>query len=124
MRFAAELAANPRLVYPKEEAYPWLEAWENVDKGVIVVADSVKQERRQAILSEAGADALLLIEPANIAWLTGAPLCQGIPDPSEWPAVWVTNHQRWLVAGRTKLSDSASGCSWKASAWRGKGLQS
>jgi Xaa-Pro aminopeptidase len=60
-----------------------------------------KQEQVNALLAEAGADALLLIEPANIAWLSGASLWQGIPDPAEWPALWLMNHQRWLVAGST-----------------------
>jgi Xaa-Pro aminopeptidase len=60
-----------------------------------------KQERVAALLAEAGADALLLLESANIAWLTGAPLCQGLPDSVEWPALWLTNNQRWLVAGNT-----------------------
>jgi Xaa-Pro aminopeptidase len=60
-----------------------------------------KQERVEALLTEAGAEALLLIESANIAWLTGAPLCQGIADPAEWPALWLTPNQRWLLAGST-----------------------
>src|SRR5436190_5710442 len=60
-----------------------------------------KQEQVNALLAEAGADALLLVEPANIAWLTGASLWQGIPDPAEWPVLWLMNHQRWLVAGST-----------------------
>src|SRR3954451_17513982 len=55
-----------------------------------------KQEQVEALLDEAGAEALLLLESANIAWLAGAPLCQGIPDPAEWPALWLTPNQRWL----------------------------
>jgi Xaa-Pro aminopeptidase len=60
-----------------------------------------KQERVAALLVEAGADGLLLLDPANVAWLAGAPLGQGLPDGNERPALWVTTTQRWLVAGST-----------------------
>jgi hypothetical protein len=39
--------------FAAEEALPWLEAWQKVESGVIVVSDSVQQERRQAIVTEA-----------------------------------------------------------------------
>src|SRR5262245_29131674 len=60
-----------------------------------------KQERVAALLVEAGADGLLLTDPANVAWLAGAPLGQGLPDGNERPALWLTTNQRWLVAGST-----------------------
>src|SRR5215210_7447181 len=60
-----------------------------------------KQDRVAGLLSECGADGLLLLDPANIAWLAGAPLCHGIPDPADWPALYLTANQRWLVCGST-----------------------
>src|SRR5438105_267134 len=58
-----------------------------------------KQEQVGALLSDVGADGLFLLDPANVAWLCGAALHQGVPDPNEWPAVFLTPTQRWLVAG-------------------------
>ncbi len=58
-----------------------------------------KQERVGALLSEIGADGLLLLDPANMAWLTGAALTLGIPDPADWPALYLTPTQRWLIGG-------------------------
>src|SRR4051812_11848256 len=58
-----------------------------------------KQDRVAGLLAEAGADGLLLLDPANIAWLAGAPLCHGIPDPADWPALFLNATQRWLVCG-------------------------
>lgn len=60
-----------------------------------------KQEQVADLLVEAGADGLLLLDPANIAWLTGAPLCHGNPDPADWPALYLNTNQRWLVCGST-----------------------
>jgi Xaa-Pro aminopeptidase len=58
-----------------------------------------KQERVGELLADAGAEGLLLIDPANVAWFCGAPLGQGILDPGEWPALFLMAMQRWLVAG-------------------------
>src|SRR3954447_4057219 len=58
-----------------------------------------KQDRVAGLLAEAGADGLLLLDPAHIAWLAGAPLCHGIPDPADWPALFLNATQRWLVCG-------------------------
>src|SRR5215207_2422438 len=60
-----------------------------------------KQEQVAGLLAESGADGLLLVDPANIAWLAGAPLCHGIPDAADWPAVYLNANQRWLVCGST-----------------------
>jgi Xaa-Pro aminopeptidase len=60
-----------------------------------------KQERVAELLAEARADGLLLIDPANIAWLAGASLNHGITDAAEWPALYLVSNQRWLVCGST-----------------------
>jgi hypothetical protein len=39
--------------FAAEEMLPWLVAWEKVEQGVVVVADSVKRERKETILTEA-----------------------------------------------------------------------
>jgi Xaa-Pro dipeptidase len=58
-----------------------------------------KQDRVAALLAECGADGLLMLDPANIAWLTGTSLTHGIPDPADWPALYLNAAQRWLIAG-------------------------
>jgi Xaa-Pro aminopeptidase len=58
-----------------------------------------KQELIGSLLTDAGADGLLMLDPANVAWLCGAALHQGVTDSSEWPAVFLVPTQRWLVAG-------------------------
>ncbi|HEY1378684.1 MAG TPA: M24 family metallopeptidase, partial [Gemmataceae bacterium] len=60
-----------------------------------------KQDRVAALLGEVGAEGLLLLDPANIAWLTGAPLTANIPDPADWPALYLTATARWLVSAST-----------------------
>jgi len=59
----------------------------------------VKQELIGNLLTDAGAEGLLMLDPANVAWLCGAGLHQSVTDSSEWPAVFLVPTQRWLVAG-------------------------
>jgi Xaa-Pro dipeptidase len=60
-----------------------------------------KQDRVAGLLAEVGADGLLLIDPANVAWVAGAALNHGIADAAEWPALFLMSNQRWLVCGST-----------------------
>src|SRR5581483_2034675 len=57
-----------------------------------------KQARVADLLTEVGADGLLVLDPANIAWIAGAPLCDDVPDPADWPALYLTPTGRWLVS--------------------------
>lgn len=58
-----------------------------------------KQAVLGAMIVEAGTSGLLLFDPANLGWFAGAALCQGIPDPADWPAIYLTDNQRWLLCG-------------------------
>src|SRR5947209_20373426 len=58
-----------------------------------------KQEQVAALLAESGAEALLLLDPPNVAWFCGAALAHGIADLAEWPAIYLTPTGRWLVCG-------------------------
>lgn len=49
------------------------------------------------LLSQVAADQVLLLEPANQHWFAGAPLCRGILDPAEQPALVISANQRWLI---------------------------
>lgn len=58
-----------------------------------------KQSILGNLIVEAGVDGLLLFDPANLGWFTGAALCLGVPDPADWPAIYLTDNQRWLICG-------------------------
>src|SRR5262249_53445966 len=53
------------------------------------------------LLGEVGAEGLLLLDPANMAWVAGAPLTANIPDPADWPALYLTATARWLISAST-----------------------
>jgi Xaa-Pro aminopeptidase len=57
-----------------------------------------KQRQIATLLAESGCDAVLLFDPANLAWLTSAAICEGIADSHEWPAIYLTADQRWLLS--------------------------
>jgi Xaa-Pro aminopeptidase len=50
------------------------------------------------LLRQVGCDGLLLLEPANVAWLTSGASARGVIDPAEAPAVYCNGEQRWLLA--------------------------
>jgi Xaa-Pro aminopeptidase len=60
-----------------------------------------KQELVAGLIAEAGADGLLVLDPANIAWLCGAALTHGLADPNEWPALFFLPNQRFLVCANS-----------------------
>ncbi|MFO0808721.1 MAG: M24 family metallopeptidase [Gemmataceae bacterium] len=60
-----------------------------------------KQEQVAALIAEAGVDGMLILDPANVAWISGAALCHGVVDPGEWPALFFLPAQRWLLCANT-----------------------
>jgi Xaa-Pro aminopeptidase len=57
-----------------------------------------KQARVMALLQEVGCDGLLVLEPANFAWLTSGAASRGILDPDELSALYYSTDQRWVLA--------------------------
>lgn len=57
-----------------------------------------KQGRVAALLREAGSEGLLVLEPENFAWLTSGALPRGALDPAEFPALYLSGDQRWVLA--------------------------
>jgi Xaa-Pro aminopeptidase len=57
-----------------------------------------KQAIVAEVLREAGADALLVLEPENFAWLTGGATAPSVLDPADHPALYYMAETRWLVA--------------------------
>src|SRR5262249_57252646 len=47
---------------------------------------------------ESNCQALLVLEPENIAWLTCGASFAGNIDPDGWPALFFTADERWLIA--------------------------
>lgn len=59
---------------------------------------AAKQAAVAALLREVGRDGLLLLDPANFAWMTAGATGRGIRDPGEQPAVFVQNSAyRWVI---------------------------
>jgi Xaa-Pro aminopeptidase len=57
-----------------------------------------KQSIVAEVLREAGADALLVLEPANFAWLTGGATVPSALDANDHPGLYYLADTRWLVA--------------------------
>ena len=57
----------------------------------------LKNEKVSAMLREIDRDGLLVLEPANFAWLTAGASAKGIADPAEHPALYLQGPQRWLL---------------------------
>src|SRR5271156_6627015 len=57
-----------------------------------------KQVQVAAIIKEAQVDGLLVLDPENVAWLTGGLTPWAILSPTELPALYYNPEQRWLVA--------------------------
>jgi Xaa-Pro aminopeptidase len=57
-----------------------------------------KQAQLSDLLKETGREGLLLLEPANFAWLTAGAAPAGILDPDSFPVLYCTAAQRWLIA--------------------------
>jgi Xaa-Pro aminopeptidase len=61
-----------------------------------------KHARMADLLRQHGCEGLLVLDPANFAWLTsGACATRGIVDPSAVPCLYYTADGRWAVASNT-----------------------
>jgi hypothetical protein len=57
-----------------------------------------KQNRIAKLLEEVGCDGLLVLDPENFAWLTSGASARGVVDPADFPALYFSADQRWIVA--------------------------
>jgi Xaa-Pro aminopeptidase len=57
-----------------------------------------KMSRVAALLQEVGCEGLLLLDPANFAWLTSGAMSRGLGDPAAEPAVYCNGEHRWVIA--------------------------
>jgi Xaa-Pro aminopeptidase len=57
-----------------------------------------KMSRVATLLQEVGCEGLLLLDPANFAWLTSGAMSRGLGDASAEPAVYCNGEHRWIIA--------------------------
>src|SRR5262249_49173760 len=75
---------------------------ESLPEGGDRTARRVDIDNKQALiasfLKDIGRDGVLLLEPANFAWLTAGAVAQGALDPALQPALFFSAEQRWLLS--------------------------
>jgi len=57
----------------------------------------LKHQHIGALLNEWEADALLVVDPINVAWLTAGMRVRGLASDEEHPALFITPQHRWLL---------------------------
>jgi len=57
-----------------------------------------KMARVRDLLLEVGCEGLLLLDPANFAWLTSGAMSRGLGDPAAEPAAYSNGEHRWIIA--------------------------
>jgi Xaa-Pro dipeptidase len=58
----------------------------------------LKQSRIAKLLQDTKCDALLLLHPANFAWITSGATPKGLYAPNERPVIFLNATNRWIVA--------------------------
>lgn len=56
-----------------------------------------KQLLAARLIAEAGCDGLLVLDPANFAWLTSGGTARAVLDPAAWPALYFSPEGRWII---------------------------
>lgn len=56
-----------------------------------------KQGQMAELLGRTDCEGLLVLDQANLAWLTAGGAARGVLDPEELPALYYTPGQRWLI---------------------------
>jgi Xaa-Pro dipeptidase len=57
-----------------------------------------KMAKVAELLQSVGCEGLLLLDPANFAWLTSGAMSRGLGDPAVEPAAYCNGEQRWIIA--------------------------
>lgn len=57
-----------------------------------------KMAKVAELLREVGCEGLLLLDPANFAWLTSGAMSRGLGDPAAEPAAYCNGEHRWIIA--------------------------
>ncbi|MBM4073331.1 MAG: hypothetical protein FJ271_31075 [Planctomycetes bacterium] len=59
-----------------------------------------KQLMVARLIADVGCDGLLILEPANFAWLTGGGVSRAVLDPAALPALYFSPEGRWILCSR------------------------
>ncbi len=57
-----------------------------------------KMTKVAELLREVGCEGLLLLDPANFAWLTSGAMIRGLTEPAAEPAAYSNGEHRWIIA--------------------------
>jgi Xaa-Pro dipeptidase len=57
-----------------------------------------KMAKVAELLQEVGCEGLLLLDPANLAWLTSGAMMRGLTDATAEPAAYSNGEHRWIIA--------------------------
>src|SRR5579884_3547875 len=57
-----------------------------------------KMAKVAELLREVGCEGLLLLDPANFAWLTSGAMIRGLTEPAAEPAAYSNGEHRWIIA--------------------------
>src|SRR5437868_5405597 len=61
-----------------------------------------KHARIAALLEEIGSESLLILDPANFAWLTSGGVTRNVLDSEQTPALYFTPTNRWLLSSNVE----------------------
>ncbi len=61
-----------------------------------------KQQRIAGLLAEHGCEGLLILDQANLAWLTSGGVARSVLDPVALPGLYYTTSQRWLLSSNVE----------------------
>jgi Xaa-Pro aminopeptidase len=61
-----------------------------------------KQQRVAELLNQVGCDGLLVLDAANLAWLSSGAVARSVLDATEQPALYFTPTQRWLLSSNVE----------------------
>jgi Xaa-Pro dipeptidase len=57
-----------------------------------------KMAKVAELLREVGCEGLLLLDPANFAWVTSGAMMRGLTDPAAEPVAYSNGEHRWIIA--------------------------
>ncbi len=73
------------------------------------------------LLREVGCEGLLLLDPANFAWLTSGAMVRGVTEPGAEPAAYSNGEHRWIIASNVDsqrlFDEEADGLGFQLKEW-------
>ena len=80
-----------------------------------------KMAKVAELLKEVGCEGLLLLDPANFAWLTSGAMSRGLGDLAAEPAAYSNGEHRWIIASNVDsqrlFDEEADGLGFQLKEW-------